>query len=43
MAEWCKASTVFGCSNIGITGLNPAQGMDVCLHLSLLCCVVLSR
>jgi hypothetical protein len=40
MATQSKASTVFGRLNIGIAGLNPAQGMDVCLHLSVLCCPV---
>jgi hypothetical protein len=35
--ERSKASTVFGRSNIGITGSNPARGMDVCLRLSVLC------
>jgi hypothetical protein len=41
MAERSKASTVFGRSNIGIAGLNPTRGMDVCLRR--LCCVVLCR
>jgi hypothetical protein len=27
-----------GCSNNGIMGSNPTQGMDVCLHLFVLCC-----
>jgi hypothetical protein len=40
MAEGSKASTVFSRSNIGITGLNPARGIDVCLRLSVLCCHV---
>jgi hypothetical protein len=40
MAKRSKASTVFGCSNIGIAGSNSAQGMDVCLRLSVLCCPV---
>jgi hypothetical protein len=35
-----KASTVFGRSNIGITGSNPARGIDVCLCFSVLCCPV---
>jgi hypothetical protein len=35
-----KASTVFGRSNIGIAGSNPARGMDVCLCFSVLCCPV---
>jgi hypothetical protein len=33
-----KASTFFGRSNVGIAGLKPGQGMDVCLRLSVLCC-----
>jgi hypothetical protein len=33
------ASSVFGRSNIGIAGSNPARGMDVCLRFSVLCCV----
>jgi hypothetical protein len=40
MAEWSKASTVFGRLNIGIAGLNSARGMDVCLRFSVLCCPV---
>jgi hypothetical protein len=40
IAERSKASTVFGRSNIGIAGSNPARDMDVCV---LLCCVVLCR
>jgi hypothetical protein len=40
MAELSKASAVFGRSNIGIAGSNPARGMDVCLRLSVLCCPV---
>jgi hypothetical protein len=32
MAMQSKAFTVFGCSNTGIVGLNPTQGMDMCLH-----------
>jgi hypothetical protein len=38
MAARSKASTVFDRSNIGITGSNPARGMDVSVFL----CVVLS-
>jgi hypothetical protein len=34
IAERSKASTVFGRSNIGIAGSNPAQDMDVCLRFS---------
>jgi hypothetical protein len=33
MAALSKASTVFGRSNIGIAGLNPARGMDVSVFL----------
>jgi hypothetical protein len=40
MAEQSKASTVFGHSNIGITGSNPARGVDVCISLY---CIVLCR
>jgi hypothetical protein len=40
MAELSKASTIFGRSNIGIAGSNPARGTDVCLRLSVLCCPV---
>jgi len=39
-AEWSEASTVFGRSNVEIAGSNPAQGMDVCLCLYVLCCPV---
>jgi hypothetical protein len=41
MAEWSKAGTVCDCLNIGIAGLNPAWGMDVCPRVSVLCCPVL--
>jgi hypothetical protein len=41
MAKQSKACTVCDCSNIGITGSNPALGMDVCPHVSVLCCPVL--
>jgi hypothetical protein len=37
-----KACNVFTRSNTGIVGLNPTQGMDVCLRLFCLC-VVLCR
>jgi hypothetical protein len=40
IAERSEASTVFGRSDVEITGSNPAQGMDVCVSL---CCVVLCR
>jgi hypothetical protein len=39
MAARSKDRTVFGRSNIGIAGSNPAQGMDVCPRFF---CVVLS-
>jgi hypothetical protein len=35
-----KTSTVFGRSNIGIAGSNPARDMDVCLCFSVLHCPV---
>jgi hypothetical protein len=41
MAERSEAGTVYDHSNIGITGSNPASGMDVCPHVSVLCCPVL--
>jgi hypothetical protein len=28
-----KAWTVFACSNTGIVGSNPTQGLDICLRL----------
>jgi hypothetical protein len=40
ITERSKASTVYDCLNIEISGSNPAQGMDVCLHVSVLCCPV---
>jgi hypothetical protein len=40
VAEQSQASTVFCRLNIGISGSNPAQGMDVCLCFSVLCCPV---
>jgi hypothetical protein len=40
MAKRSKASTVYDCLNIKIAGLNLAQGMDVCLRVSVLCCPV---
>jgi hypothetical protein len=40
VAKQSKASTVYDRSNIGIAGSNPASGMDVCLHVSVLCCPV---
>jgi hypothetical protein len=40
MTERSKANTVFGRSNIGIAGSNPARGMDICLRFSVLCCPV---
>jgi hypothetical protein len=40
IAAQSKASTVFGRSNIGIAGSNPAQDMDMCLCFFVLCCPV---
>jgi hypothetical protein len=40
IAERSEASTVFGRSNVGMAGSNPARGMDVCLRFSVLCCPV---
>jgi hypothetical protein len=40
MAERSEACTVYDRSNIGISGSNPAWGMDVCLRFSALCCPV---
>jgi hypothetical protein len=34
MPTWSEARTVFGRSNIGIVGLNPTGGMDVCPRFS---------
>jgi hypothetical protein len=39
-AERSKASTFYDRLNIEIAGSNPAQGMDVCLRVSVLCCRV---
>jgi hypothetical protein len=39
MAARSKARTVFGRSNTGIVGSNPAWGMDVCPPFSVLCSV----
>jgi len=41
MAEQSKASTVYNHLNIGTAGLNPPWGMDVCRHVSVLCCPVM--
>jgi hypothetical protein len=38
IAEQSKACTVYNHLNIEITGSNPAWGMDVCLHVCVLCC-----
>jgi hypothetical protein len=38
IAERSKACTVYDCLNIEIAGLNPAQGMDVCVRVSVFCC-----
>jgi hypothetical protein len=40
IAEWSKACTVYDSLNIEIAGSNPAQGLDVCLCVSVLCCPV---
>jgi hypothetical protein len=39
-AARCKAGTVFACSNTGIVGSNPIQGMDVCVRLFCVCAVL---
>jgi hypothetical protein len=36
MAARSKARTLFDRSNTGITGSNPARGMDVCLRFPVL-------
>jgi hypothetical protein len=41
MAAPSEARTVFDRTKTGIAGSNPAQGMDVYLHISVLCCPVL--
>jgi hypothetical protein len=33
MAMWSEALTVFARSNAGIMGLNPNQGMYVCIYV----------
>jgi hypothetical protein len=40
IAERSKACTVYDSLNIEIAGSNRAPGMDVCLHVSVLCCPV---
>jgi len=40
IAEQSKAGTVYNRLNIGIADLNPAWGMAVCPHVSVLCCPV---
>jgi hypothetical protein len=40
IAEQSKAWTVYDCFNIEIASLNPARGMDVCLRVSVLSCVL---
>jgi hypothetical protein len=37
IAERSEASTVFGHSNVELTGSDPTQGIDVCLRFSVLC------
>jgi hypothetical protein len=39
-AKQSKACTVYDHLNIGITGSNPAWGMDVCPRVPVLCCPV---
>jgi hypothetical protein len=39
MAARSKASIIFGSSNIGIGGSNPARGMVMCLRFSVSCCL----
>jgi hypothetical protein len=41
IAERSEVSTVFGRSDVKITGSNPARGMDGCLSFCV--CVVLCR
>jgi hypothetical protein len=38
MGARSEPRTVFGRSNNGIAGSNPARGMDVCRRFSVLCC-----
>jgi hypothetical protein len=38
MAAQFKAWNVFTCSNTGIVGLNPSQGMDVCVYSVFVLC-----
>jgi hypothetical protein len=40
MAEQSEARNVFGCSNTGIVGLNPTQGVNVLPRCSMSCCPV---
>jgi hypothetical protein len=40
ISEWSKAGTIYDSLNIGITGSNPAWGMNVCPHISALFCPV---
>jgi hypothetical protein len=40
MAERSKACTVYDHLNNEIAALNPAWGMDACLRVSVLCCLV---
>jgi hypothetical protein len=40
IAARSKTSTFFGRSNVGIAGSSSAQGMDMCLRFSVLCCPV---
>jgi hypothetical protein len=40
IVEQSEASTVYDSLNIEIAGLNPGRGMNVCLHVSVVCCPV---
>jgi hypothetical protein len=40
IAERSKTCTVYDRLNIEIASSNPARGMDVCMHVSVLCCPV---
>jgi hypothetical protein len=41
-SQWSKAWTVFACSHAWIVGLNPTQGLDVCVCVYSVC-VILCR
>jgi hypothetical protein len=40
ITKWSKACTVYDRLNIEIAHSNPAQGMEVCPSVSVLCCPV---